>query len=35
VLIYEEKFGTSLDAKKRERLIKSYKGGEAFKKLIE
>lgn len=34
VVIYEERFKTSLESKRRERQIKSYKGGEAFKKLV-
>jgi putative endonuclease len=33
-IIYTEDFETSLEAKRRERLIKSYKGGNAFKKLL-
>jgi putative endonuclease len=33
-LIYSETWPTRNDAVSRERLIKSYKGGEAFKKLI-
>ncbi len=33
-LKYKEKFLTSLEAKRREFKIKSYKGGEAFKKLF-
>ncbi len=33
-IIYTEKYDNSLEAKRRERLIKSYKGGNAFKKLI-
>lgn len=35
LLIYCEKFVTKSDAYKRERQIKSYKGGSAFKKLID
>lgn len=34
-LIYNETFETRHDAFRRERQIKSYKSGEAFKKLIE
>ncbi len=34
-LIYSEKFATKSDAYKRERQIKRYKGGSAFKKLID
>ena len=34
ILIYSEQYITSIEAKKRERMIKSYKGGNAFKKLI-
>ena len=33
-LIYKEEFGTKRDALKREKQIKSYKGGRFFKKLI-
>jgi len=33
-LIYNEEYSTLLEARKRERKIKSYKGGNAFKKLI-
>ncbi len=33
-LLYVEKFETQEDAFNRERKIKSYKGGNAFKKLI-
>lgn len=33
-LIYQEKYSTQVEARKRERQIKSYKGGNAFKKLI-
>ena len=33
-LVYLEKYNTKSEALKRERQIKSYKGGEAFKKLI-
>jgi putative endonuclease len=35
VLIHTEEFTTKTEAKSREREIKSYKGGNAFKKLIE
>ncbi len=34
VLIYNEKYNSVTEAKKREKQIKSYKGGNAFKKLI-
>ena len=34
VLIYSERFSEKTDALKRERQIKSYKGGEAFKNLV-
>jgi putative endonuclease len=34
VLIYTEQFQCRTEAEKREKQIKSYKGGEAFKKLI-
>jgi len=34
-LIYKERFATRAEAYKREKQIKSYKGGMAFKKLIE
>jgi putative endonuclease len=33
-IIYTEEYLTKSEALKRERQIKSYKGGEAFKKLI-
>ncbi len=33
-LIYIEKFNNKIEAVKREKQIKSYKGGEAFKRLI-
>ena len=33
-VIYTEEFENALEAKQREKLIKSYKGGNAFKKLI-
>jgi putative endonuclease len=33
-LIYTEKYQTRLEAMRREKQIKSYKGGAAFKKLI-
>ena len=34
VIVYSEKFNSKKDAWFRERQIKKYKGGEAFKKLI-
>ena len=34
ILIYKEQFINKLDATKRERQIKSYKGGNEFKKLL-
>ena len=34
ILIYHEEIATKQEALKRERYIKSLKGGEAFKKLI-
>lgn len=34
VLIYKETFETVAEARKRESMIKSYKGGNAFKRLI-
>jgi putative endonuclease len=34
ILIYQEEIATKQEALKRERYIKSLKGGEAFKKLI-
>lgn len=34
VLIYREEYKTSIEAKRREKLIKSYKGGNAFKRLL-
>lgn len=33
-VIYKEEYGEALEAKRRERQIKSYKGGNGFKKLI-
>ncbi|MFH0779666.1 MAG: GIY-YIG nuclease family protein [Parcubacteria group bacterium] len=33
-VVYTENFGTKNEAYKREMQIKSYKGGEAFKKLV-
>jgi putative endonuclease len=33
-IIYTEKYDSSIEAKRRESQIKSYKGGNAFKKLI-
>ncbi len=33
-LIYKEEFKNSIESKKRERQIKSYKGGNAFKELL-
>ena len=33
-IIYTEEVKTSIEAKRKERLIKSYKGGNAFRKLI-
>jgi len=34
VLVYSENFPARLEAVKRERQIKLYKGGEAFKRLV-
>jgi len=34
VLVYKEEYGDKQSAIKRERQIKSYKGGNAFKKLL-
>jgi len=34
-LIYSEKYSVKTEAAKRERQIKSYKGGYAFKQLIQ
>lgn len=34
ILVYKEEYRTSEEARKREKQIKSYKGGNAFKKLI-
>ena len=34
IIIHQEKFKSGIEAKRREMLIKSYKGGNAFKKLI-
>jgi len=33
-IIYSEQYSTLKEARKRERIIKSYKGGNAFRKLI-
>ncbi|MBU0605743.1 MAG: GIY-YIG nuclease family protein [Candidatus Omnitrophica bacterium] len=33
-LIYKESFDSKADALKREKQVKSYKGGRAFKKLV-
>lgn len=33
-IIYIEDYNTALEAKRREKLIKSYKGGNGFKKLV-
>lgn len=33
-LIYSEEYESDFEAKKRERQIKSFKGGEAFKRLV-
>lgn len=33
-LIYSEKYESILESKRRERQIKSFKGGEAFKRLL-
>jgi putative endonuclease len=35
ILIYQEEFPDKILALKREKQIKAYKGGEAFKKMIE
>ena len=35
IVVYRESYNTKQEAYKRERQIKSYKGGEAFKKLFE
>lgn len=34
VLVYQESFLTNKEARSREHVIKSYKGGNAFKKLV-
>ena len=34
ILIHFEEFETAIEAKRREREIKTYKGGNAFKKLL-
>lgn len=34
ILIHKEQYSTRKEAKKRERMIKSYKGGNAFKKMV-
>ena len=33
-LIYFEKFNTNIESKNREKVLKSYKGGNALKKLL-
>ena len=33
-IIYKELYRTNIEAKRREKMIKSYKGGNAFRKLI-
>ena len=33
-LVYYEEYKTNVESKRRERLIKSYKGGNAFKRLV-
>ncbi|MCF7808908.1 MAG: hypothetical protein K9N38_10365, partial [Candidatus Marinimicrobia bacterium] len=35
VLIHKESFATRMEAENREKQIKSYKGGQAFKRLID
>lgn len=35
MIIHQKSFQTYIEARKREQLIKSYKGGNAFKKLLE
>ena len=34
LVVYTEEFSTAIEAKRRERKIKSYKSGNAFKKLL-
>ena len=34
VLVYQEAYNSKMEAEARERQIKSYKGGEGFRKLI-
>jgi len=34
IIVYKEVHGTNIEAKRRERMIKSYKGGNAFKRLV-
>ena len=34
-LVYFETYNTRVDALRRERVVKSYKGGEAFEKLVQ
>jgi putative endonuclease len=34
ILVYKEEFEKIVEARKREKQIKSYKGGNAFKKLL-
>lgn len=33
-IVYKEEYNTNLEAKRREKQIKSYKGGNGFKRLI-
>lgn len=33
-MVYQEEYKTNIEAKRREKMIKSYKGGNAFKKMI-
>lgn len=33
-IVYKEEFKTNIEAKRRERMIKSYKGGNTFKQLL-
>lgn len=33
-IVYSEEYNNGLEAKRREKIIKSYKGGNAFKRLI-
>lgn len=34
IVVYSEAYETNIEARRREKLIKAYKGGNAFKKLL-